>query len=132
LCRLEAVPGPDRHSPGGDLVRFQFVEPPLAEGGDAVREQPAQLLECDRRGLVLGEILLDELGERQHSPVALPATEPFQCPLERRPRILLAWKAAALDPLRGAPAGAVAVRPQWLPVAGPRVELEDLTLLQHP
>jgi hypothetical protein len=48
LGRLEAISGPDRHPPGGDLMRFQFVEPTLAERGDGVREQPAQLLERDR------------------------------------------------------------------------------------
>jgi hypothetical protein len=78
-----------------------LVEPPLAERGYVVREQPAQLLKRDRRGLVLGKVLLDELAEGQHPAAALPATEPFHGPLERRPRVLLTGEAARLDPLRG-------------------------------
>jgi len=40
---FEAVSRTDRHPPGGDLMWLQLVEPPLAEGGDRMGEQPAQL-----------------------------------------------------------------------------------------
>jgi len=66
LCRFEAVSGSDCHPPGGDLVWLQAVEPPLAEGGDGVRQEPTELPERHRRDLVLREVLLHELGEREH------------------------------------------------------------------
>ena len=64
LRRLEPVAGRDRHPPGGDLDRAELVEP-IAEDRDRALEQEAKLRERHRRGLVLGEVLVDELGERR-------------------------------------------------------------------
>jgi hypothetical protein len=45
----------------------------LAEDRDRSCEEPVQLRECYRRCLMLGEVLLDELGEgeRPRDPVCL-------------------------------------------------------------
>jgi hypothetical protein len=112
-------------------VRRQLVETPLAERDDRVCQQPAELLERHRRGIVLGEVLLDELGEREHPPGSLWAAMLLECPFERRPCIPLTCEAATLDPPRGAPTGAIAVRPKRPAIAASRREFEDLTLLDH-
>jgi len=128
LRRFEAVAGRDRHPPGCDLGRPQLVEPVLTKGCDRAREQPAELLERHRGGFVLGEVLLAE-GERPGEPV--PAPQPLKRALEGGPRVLLAREAAALDSLRTASGGPIAVRPQLATVASSGCELEYLSLLDH-
>ncbi|HLF00106.1 MAG TPA: hypothetical protein VI540_09430 [Gaiellaceae bacterium] len=84
-----------------------------------------------RRHLVLVEVSLDELGEREHPRAAVGSSQLLECSLERRPRILFAGKAAALNSLRVASAGAVAMCPKLAAVASDGCELEDLSLLDH-
>jgi len=78
---------------------------------------------------VLREVLVDELGEREPLPHPAPAAVLLQRPLQRHPRIRLVSEAAALHPLRVAPAGPVAVRPELAAVASNGSELEYLALL---
>jgi hypothetical protein len=60
------VPGRDRHPPGCDRGRAKLGQPPLAKDAHRLRQQPAQLLGRLRLALMLGEIDLDELGQRRH------------------------------------------------------------------
>jgi len=70
---FEPVPGRDRHPPRRDRRRAELGEPPLAEHAHRLRERPAQLLGCLRFALVLGEIDIDELGQRRRLHQALLA-----------------------------------------------------------
>jgi hypothetical protein len=131
LRRLEPVTGRDRHPPGGDLDRAKLVEPVVAKDDDRARKQEAKLLERHRRGLVLGQVLLDELGkgERPREPLLAP---PFlERPLQRSPRVLLTRKATMLHPLPASSPDPVAVRPQRRAICTGRRQPEHLTLLPH-
>jgi hypothetical protein len=55
----------DRRSPRGDLLQLADVD--VAEGGDALAEQPPQPAERCGLDVLLHEVLVDELGERQRS-----------------------------------------------------------------
>jgi hypothetical protein len=67
LHRLEPVTKPDRHPPAGDLDRIELVEAVVAGRRHLAVKQKAQLPESDGRGLVLCEVLVDELREGRHS-----------------------------------------------------------------
>ena len=81
---------------------------------------------------MLGEILLDELRERQRLREAVCSAQLVERALERRLRVLLAGEAAVLDSLRAATADAVPVGPLVTAVASNGCELEYLSLLDHP
>src|SRR5687767_13441104 len=96
----------------------------LAEHGYGFAEQPAQLLDGARLDLLLGEILLDELGKaRSTGWPALRTTGALERARQRRPRIRLRGEATALNALGLAAAAAVAKRPQRPPVRAGALEL---------
>jgi len=69
MVRLAPVAGRHRHPPSRDLDRVELVQAVIAERLNRAREEEAQLLQRHRRGVVLGEVLVDELAERDRSPV---------------------------------------------------------------
>ena len=131
LRRLEPVAGRDRHPPGGDLDRAELVESVVAEDDDRACEQEAKLLERHRRGLVLGQVLVDELGEGERPREPLRAPPFLERPLQRSPRVLLTSKATMLHPLPVSTTHAIAVGPQGRPFGARRRQPEHLTLLPH-
>ena len=50
------MPSRDCHPPGCDLRRTEAIDPPVAESGHCLREQPAELLDRLRFAVVLGEV----------------------------------------------------------------------------
>jgi hypothetical protein len=131
LRRFEAVAGRHRHPPGRDLDRVEFVQVMAAEGSHGAREQEAQLLERHRRDLVLGEVLVDELGEGGPSSHPTLPPELLQRSLECRSRVGLDSEAAALHAPRVASSSSEPVGPEAIPIGTPGRKLEDLALLQH-
>ena len=111
LGRLEAVTRRQGHPPLGDLLRSQLADPAVTENGGRLAEEIAELL--DRHGLhvVLLQVCLDELCEREPARDSSLTPKPFEFALERATRILLRGEPATLDALGVAPAGPVAIRP---------------------
>src|SRR5215207_3948182 len=64
LGRLEAMPLRQRRPPRADLVRSQLDDAPVAERARRLRQQPAQLRDRARCRLMLREVFLDELAQR--------------------------------------------------------------------
>jgi hypothetical protein len=67
------MPRRDRHPPGRNRRRSKLVEAPLAEGAHRLSEQPAKLRGRLRLAFVLGEVHVDELGQRRRFDQALLA-----------------------------------------------------------
>jgi hypothetical protein len=76
------------------------------------------------------QVLLDPLSERQRHRTAA-GQEPAQLVLKRPLRLSLAAEPAHLQPRRAAACDAIPVGPQRLPIRTPRLQLENLTLLDH-
>jgi hypothetical protein len=55
--------GGDGHAPGSDLARLEVSDRRRSEDGGGLAEQPAQLGSGLGLSVVLGEVLLDELGK---------------------------------------------------------------------
>src|SRR6266508_2527100 len=108
-----------------------MADPAMAERADGLPEQPAELLDRLRLAVVLGEIDVDELVQRRCLDQTTFAPEPLERPLERFDRDLLRFEAAALYAFGAATADAIAVGPARTPVASPRPQPQDLTLLEH-
>ena len=81
--------------------------------------------------VVLGEILLGQLGEGQLSGDALGSSCPFELQLERVTGVGLGSEPAPLHPLRTAARDPVAIGPEGAAVALARFEPEHLALLNH-
>jgi hypothetical protein len=111
---LEAVAGRERHPPLGDLLRGQLPDAAIAEDGDCLAEQVAELLDRHRLHVVLRQVRLDELGEREPARDPPLTSKPLELALERVTRVPLRGKPATLDALGVAPACAEAIRPQPL------------------
>jgi hypothetical protein len=62
---LEPVPVGDRHAPGGDFCRRELADGKLPERCGGLAQQPAELRDCLRLSVVLGEVDLGELGEHR-------------------------------------------------------------------
>src|SRR6266487_2325592 len=78
---------------------------------------PALALDRDRLDVVLGEVGLDELGERE-PPCDPPfSPKPLELALERLTSVLLRCEPTPLDALRSTTARAEAIRPQRLAAA---------------
>jgi hypothetical protein len=60
-ARLEAMPGRDRHSAGGDFGWADVAEPAVAQRADGLGGQPAELVDRLQLAVVLGEVDVDEL-----------------------------------------------------------------------
>jgi hypothetical protein len=67
LCCVEAVAGRETDPPGGELFRAQLADGSLSEDRNRFAEQPAQLLDRHLLDVVLRQVHLNELGERQRS-----------------------------------------------------------------
>jgi len=80
---------------------------------------------------VLGEVLLDELLQRQRAANALLPAEMFERPFECFRRVTLGGEASPLQASRTRAVGPVAVRPYGAAVDSTLLELEDLTLLHR-
>jgi hypothetical protein len=55
--------------PRRDLLRTKLPNTLITELSDGLREQPAQILERLRLRVMLGEVHINEPGERQRGPV---------------------------------------------------------------
>jgi hypothetical protein len=130
LGRLEAVPDRNRHPPRRDPRRAKLAQAPFAEGAKRLLKRPAKLRGRLRLALVLGEIHVDELGQRRRLHEALFASQLLEHPLERLRSCLLRVEAATLHPLGAAAADPVPVRPPR-PVRAPPREWKHLALLRH-
>jgi hypothetical protein len=117
--------------PGGDLRRPQFADRSLAEGGNRLSEQPAQLFDRHRLHVVLHEVRLHQLGERQRPRDSSLAPQPLKLSLQRLGRVPLRGEPASLHPPRASATEPVAVRPQWLSVPTRPLNPKQLTLLRH-
>src|SRR6266542_7084497 len=119
----------DRQTPRVHVLRRQVRDSLLAERARCFAEQPAQLRDGHRFGLMQLQILLDELGERGR------ATAARTDPIERLPECLLCFRAGRepthLRPTRTSSFEPISVRPQRLAVRALRRQLEHLPLLDH-
>src|SRR5712691_378357 len=78
----------------------QLTNPPIAEYGRCLAEQVAELRNRHRLDVVLRQVRLDELGERERARDPTLATHPIELTLERVPRVprvLLAGESAPLN-----------------------------------
>src|SRR5712691_7154291 len=93
-------------------MRRQLADLSIAEHRSRLAEQVAELLDRDRLDVVLRQVGLDELGEREptHDPSLPP--KPLELTLECVTRVLLGGEPATLDALGVAAACPVTVRPQ--------------------
>jgi hypothetical protein len=80
---------------------------------------------------MLDQVLVDQLGERQRSRQPLLSAQPLERTLERLARVLRGGESALLYSFRATAGNATAIGSQRLPVFRPRLELEDLAVLQH-
>src|SRR5207302_4520581 len=94
-------------------------------------EEVAELVDRHRLYVVLVEVGLHELREREPPCDPALSSKPLELTLERIARVLLGGEPTALDALRVAPAGAVAVGPQPLTVGAAARQFECLSLLHH-
>jgi hypothetical protein len=108
---FEPIAGRQPHPPLGDLLRGQLSDLPLAEHCGCLAEQVTELLDRHRLDVMLRQIRLDELGEREPPRDARLSPKPLQLPLERLTRVLLTGEPATLHALRAATAGPIPVRP---------------------
>jgi hypothetical protein len=67
LRRFEALARREAHPPLGDLLRVQLADLPVTEDRCRFAEQGAELLDRHRLDVVLHEIRLDKLVERESS-----------------------------------------------------------------
>src|SRR4051812_38838451 len=123
--------GGDRHPPTRDLLRPQLGKAVAAKGTDCFGEQPRELVNRLRFGVVLGEVLLDELLQRQRAADAALSAEMFERSLECFCRVTLRGEPPPLQTPRPRTAGPVAVRPDRAAVDGAPLEHEDLPPLHH-
>jgi hypothetical protein len=117
LRRVEAVTGRERDPPGGDLLRAKLTYRPVAEGGNRLPEQPAQLLDRHLVDVVLRQVRLHQIGEGQRSREPPLPPQQLELPLQSLRRIPLRGEPATLHALRAAAAHPVAERPQRRSVA---------------
>jgi hypothetical protein len=70
-------------------VRAKLRQPASPKNLDRFRQQPTQLLDRLRLAVVLSQVLVDELTERQRAAAASFPAHPLERPLERLTRIPL-------------------------------------------
>src|SRR6266536_1667175 len=120
----------DRHPPGRDLLRAKLRKAAAAEDTDRLGEKPAELVDRLRFRVMLGEVLLDELLQRQRAADALLPPAMLERPFECLRRVTLGGEASSLKTSRTWTAGPIPVRPYRAAVDRALLELEDLTLVQ--
>jgi hypothetical protein len=128
---LEAVAGRQPHPPLGDLLRPQLADLSIAEHRRRVAEQVAELLDRHRLHIVLSQVRLDELGEREPPRDPPLLSKPLQLALERLACVLLGGEPTPLHTLRVAAAGPEAVRPEPLAARPATREFDYLSMLHH-
>lgn len=74
LGGLKAMTDTEGHAPGGDLATIELVQAPMTESADRLAQQPAQLLGGLGLGVVLGQVLLHQLGQDDQRPGPAPQT----------------------------------------------------------
>ena len=99
-------------------MRAKLGKAAAAKDTDRLGEQPAELVDRLRLRLVLGEVLLDELLQRQRAADTLLPAELFERPFKRFPRITLRGEASPLQPSRTRAVGPVPIRPDRAAVDG--------------
>ena len=77
-------------------MRAKLGKAAAAEGTQRLGEEPAELLDRLRFRVVLGEVLLDELLQRQRAADAFLSTEMFERPFECFRRVTLGGEASPL------------------------------------
>jgi hypothetical protein len=112
-------------------LRAKLRKTAAAEGTERLGEQPAELVDRLRFRVVLGEVLLDELLQRQRAADTFLSAEMFERPFECFPRVTLRGEASPLQPSRTRTAGPIPVRPYQAAIDRALLELEDLTLLHR-
>jgi len=113
---LEAIAGRQPHPPRGDLLRGQLADLAVAEDRGCLAEEVAELLDRHRLDVVLRQVGLHELSEREPARDPSFSPNPLELALERVTRVLRRGEPATLDTLGGAPAGPVTVCPQPLTI----------------
>ncbi len=110
--RLRSTPAADEMTEHSTEEVIDSANPSIAEDGRRLAEQVAELLDRHRLDVVLRQVRLDELGEREPPRDPPLPSKPLELALERVPRVLLGGESAPLHALRVAAARAVPVRPQ--------------------
>lgn len=77
-------------------MRAKLRKAAAAEGTERLGEQPAELVDRLRFRVILGEVLLDELLQRQRIADAFLPSEMFDRPLECFRRVTLGGEASPL------------------------------------
>jgi hypothetical protein len=77
-------------------LRAKLRNAAAAQGTERLGEQPAELVDRFRFRVVLGEVLLDELLQRQRAADAFLSTEMFERPFECFRRVTLGGEASPL------------------------------------
>jgi hypothetical protein len=77
-------------------LRAKLRKAAAAEGTERLGEQPAELVDRLRFRVILGEVLLDELLQRQRIADAFLPSEMFDRPLECFRRVTLGGEASPL------------------------------------
>jgi hypothetical protein len=77
-------------------LRAKLRKAAAAEGTERLGEQPAELVDRLRFRVILGEVLLDELLQRQRIADAFLPSEMFERPLECFRRVTLGGEASPL------------------------------------
>src|SRR5207253_6090369 len=92
----------------------------LAERGRRLRKKPAQLRDRARLRLMLREVLLGQLAQRDPRKPPVTPLQPLERDLQRLQRLALSREPAHLWPRRAATIDAIAIRPGRLAMR-PRV-----------
>jgi hypothetical protein len=77
-------------------LRAKLRKAAAAEGTERLGEQPAELVDRLRFRVVLGEVLLDQLPQRQRAADTFLSTEMFERPFEGFRRVTLGAEASPL------------------------------------
>ncbi len=99
LSRFEPVAGRDVHPPGGDLLRGQLADLPIAEHGRRLAQEIAELLDRHRLHVMLREMNLHELGKRERARDPSLASKSLKLAVEGVACVQLGGEAAALHAL---------------------------------
>src|SRR5712691_8468773 len=117
------MPLGQRRPPSADLIWSQVDDAAIAESTRRFRQEPAQLRDRARLRLMLREILLGELAQRDLPEPPIAAMQPLERDLQRLHRLALSREAAHLGSCRATTVDAIAVRPRPLTIRASRLQL---------